>query len=237
MPSRLRQIVLVVDTLEPTLSTFRELFQAGPGDVDPGMSEFGLGHEVLRVGRDTYVEICAPLDPVGDTTANRFLRRGGEGGYMAVVQVPDAETLRARLAERGLKIPLAQTHQGNELTQLHPREFGTLLEADEIRSGADWHYPALETESPSTGAEVTYGIVALDVGVAEPTAMAARWADVFGLALDPAGTAVSFPDGGDVNFVESEGPRDGVVAVAVEATRRSDAGTEHRLGGVDVRFV
>ncbi len=225
---------MVCHELEPALDEFRTLFASGPGDVDPTMVDFGLQHEVLQVGKDTYLEICAPLDPTAVTAATKFLGRGGEGGYMAVIQVPDAEVLRARLGDAGLTIAHVQKHHGNELTQLHPREFGTLLEADEIGGPEDWHYPVLEGAACT---DVTSGIVATDIAVADPAAMAVRWAQIFDLDLDAAGSSVTFGGGGVVRFVQSEGSRGGVVSFDVHATDRGRAGETHTIGGLSIRFT
>lgn len=227
--------MLVVETLEPVLGEFRDLLHAGLGDIDPAMGTFGLTHEVLRAGTDTYVEICAPIEPDGETAANRFLRRGGPGGYMAVIEIPDAAALRSRIQDLGLAMPMAQSHGGNELTQLHPRDFGTLLEADEIRSGADWHYPALEREPSS---DAMQGLVAVDVAVNDPGAIAVRWLDVFDArTVDAPTTTIELAGGGVVRFVSNEAGRDGVVAIDLAAVDRSVAGTSIELGGITVRLV
>ena len=64
---------------------------------DPGVGQFGLTNAVFAVG-DTFVEVVAPAQP--DTTADRYLtRRGGDGGYMAIFQVPDLAAARRRVAD------------------------------------------------------------------------------------------------------------------------------------------
>lgn len=234
MSTRLRQIVLLAADMEPSLSRLQELLGTTDGDVDPAMAEFGLTHEVLRVGRDTYIELCAPLAGSGETAAKRFLARGGEGGYMVVIEVPDAAVMRQRIQANGWAVPLAQEHHANELTQLHPRDFGTLLEADQVGSGHDWHYPALEgTESTDR----TTGIVAADVAVADPAEQARRWATAFELTVGDDGASVVFPGGGLVRFVPSVDGRTGAVAYDIAATQAADVGTEHVVAGVTLRFV
>lgn len=234
MSTRLRQVVLVVTDLERTVEQFRTLFDSGPGDVDPAMSEFDLAHEVLQVGEGSYVEICAPIHADADTAATKFLSRGGDGGYMAVVEIPDAASFRMRMTELDLAMPVQMLHQGNELTQVHPRDFGTLLEADQILSGADWHYPKLEG-TPST--TVTSGIAAIDIAVDDPAVIADRWAKAFDVLLHADASSVAFDDAKTVRFVDADGSRNGVVAFDVNATDRSRVGEAHTLGGVDVRFV
>jgi len=65
------------------------------------VGQFGLTNAVFAVG-DTFVEVVAPARP--DTTAGRYLeRRGGDGRYMAIFQVPDLAAARRRLASLGVR--------------------------------------------------------------------------------------------------------------------------------------
>src|SRR5207302_835312 len=66
---------------------------------DPGVAEFGLENSVFAVG-STFVEVISPVRD--GTTAGRYLeRRGGDGGYMAIFQVPDVSAARERIAAAG----------------------------------------------------------------------------------------------------------------------------------------
>ena len=64
-----------------------------------GVGAFGLRNAVFAIG-DTFLEVVAPVRD--DTTAGRYLeRRGGDGGYMALFQVPDVADARRRVADLG----------------------------------------------------------------------------------------------------------------------------------------
>ncbi len=111
------------------------------------------------------------------------------------------------------------------ICQLHPRDFGTLLEADQIADDPvtgprDWHwdeqFPA--GERAAQRAQPTGAVIA----VADPAATAARWAAVFGGALE-AGERVVL-DGVTVSFAGAPGGRTGLQSVDVEVPAGSAAG-------------
>jgi hypothetical protein len=233
MGARLRQIVLITDDLQPTLAQLREYLGLGGATVDPAMAAFDLEHEVLAVGPDTYLEVCAPIHLDAATTGTKFLaRNNGPGGYMLAIQITDAVAARAELNRLGV-MPMHQEElRGNLVTQLHPREFGTLLEADEILTDTDWHYDELSSEVRT---DVTTAIVAAELAVADPSAFAQRWASVFGLELAD-DTSVRTDDSRLVRFVPIT-DRGGLAAFDVHATDRARAGDVQRICGVDIRLV
>ena len=81
---RIRQIALVARELEPTVSAICDVLDLEVGFRDPGVKLFGLSNAVIPVG-DTFLEVVSPTKK--DTTAGRLLdRRGGDGGYMVILQ-------------------------------------------------------------------------------------------------------------------------------------------------------
>ena len=54
---------------------------------DPGVGKYGVRNAVFPIG-DTFLEVVSPKQP--GTTAERLLqKRGGDGGYMVILQVDD----------------------------------------------------------------------------------------------------------------------------------------------------
>jgi hypothetical protein len=72
------------------------------------------------------------------------------------------------------------------------------------------------------------------LAVTEPAAVAARWADVLGVAPDGDGHTLAL-DGGEVRFVQGDGDRgDGLVEIALSGVAGLGAdGVE--IGGVSFR--
>lgn len=131
---RLRQICLVADKLAPVIDDLRGVMGLGAGFHDKGVAHFGLENEVIPIG-DNFLEVVAPVEP--NTTAGRYLeRRGGDGGYMVIMQCADGLKMREHLVGLGVRV----AHKGDgeyfQLTQYHPADCGgTLMEIDSV--GAD----------------------------------------------------------------------------------------------------
>src|SRR5215467_6279235 len=99
---RLRQVALVAHDCDRVAGELRQAFGLAEPFHDPGVGQFGLTNAVFAVG-DTFLEVVAPARP--DTTAGRYLeRRGGDGGYMAIFQMPDLAAARRRLADLGVRV-------------------------------------------------------------------------------------------------------------------------------------
>ena len=68
---------------------------------DPAVAYFGLANAVFAIG-DTFLEVVSPTQP--DASAARHLeRRGGDGGYMLMLQVDDLAGARSRAGELGVR--------------------------------------------------------------------------------------------------------------------------------------
>ena len=87
MPVRIRQIALVAGDLDAVQRQLYPLLGINDAFVDEGVGQFGLRNIVMTIG-DTFLEVVSPVQE--HTTAGRLLqRRGGDGGYMVIVQVDD----------------------------------------------------------------------------------------------------------------------------------------------------
>src|SRR5258708_24149310 len=89
---RLRQVAVVAHDCGGVADELRQAFGWPQSFHDPGVGEFGLTNAVFAVG-DTFVEVVAPTQT--DTTAGRYLlRRGGDGGCMALFPLPALSAAR-----------------------------------------------------------------------------------------------------------------------------------------------
>jgi hypothetical protein len=242
---RLRQAVLVARDLEPVVGDLRAVFGLGEPFHDPGVAEFGLRNAVLPVG-DTFLEVVSPVRP--DATAARFLaRRGGDGGYMVILQTDDLDADRRRLAALGVRVVWEIAFADIATAHLHPRDVGgAIVSLDEAHPPASWRWAGPGWEARSRR-DVSVGIAGVEVEAADPAALAARWSEVLGLPAERAGDGGWRVElrGGAVRFVPApDGRGDGVSAVRIAvvdpAAVRSaaaargvlDAAGAPRVGGV-----
>jgi hypothetical protein len=187
------------------------------GFGDPELAAIDLVDWNMPVGPHKYLEVVGPRSP--DAYINRWLRRvGGQGGYCLSVQVPDVPACKRRARERQVRLAADQDVRGRPIVQLHPADVGILLELDGIPDQAAWFWDGL-TPGPRPDARID-DIVAVTVGVPDPAATAALWAEIIG--LEPAGLARLDFSGCAVDFTEH--PRGQVLGATFRLAGREDAG-------------
>jgi hypothetical protein len=231
---RLRQVALVASDCDEVAGELRRAFGWAEPFHDPGVGAFGLTNAVFAVG-DTFVEVVAPQQP--GTTAGRYLqRRGGDGGYMAIFQVPDLAVARGRLPGLGVRVVWTADLPDIAGTHLHPRDVpGAIVSLDWASPEQSWHWagPAWTGQVPrhSPG-----GVTGLTIEVADPAAAAQRWVAVLGLPAPSTGRSddrvtVGLPDAGQrLEFVPARaGQGEGITAVTVAGL---PGGEPQVIGGV-----
>ena len=188
---RLRQVALVAHDCDRVARELRRAFGWPEPFHDPGVARFGLTNAVFAVG-DTFVEVVAPAQ--ADTAAGRYLeRRGGDGGYMAIFQVPDLAAARGRLADLGVRVVWTADLPDIAATHLHPGDVpGAIVSVDWAAPSQSWRWagPAWTGQAPE---HASGGLAGLTIEVRDPGAAARQWAAVLGI---PAGSA------GDTAVVE-----------------------------------
>jgi Glyoxalase-like domain len=177
---RLRQVALVAHDCGQVAGELREALGWGEPFHDPGVGRFGLTNAVFAAG-DTFVEVVAPVR--AGTTAGRYLeRRGGDGGYMAIFQVPDLAAARARLPGLGVRVVWTADLPDIAGTHLHPKDVpGAIVSLDWAEPAGSWRWagPAWAGQVPEHAPGG--GVTGVTIEVADPDAAAARWAAVLGI--------------------------------------------------------
>lgn len=220
---RLRQVALAARDLEKTVEDLCAVLDLEVGFRDPGVAFFGLANAVLPVG-DCFLEVVSPVRP--DASAGRLIeKRGGDCGYMAIVQVEDLEAARRRVAEEQVRIVFEHAHPaGHTATiHLHPRDTGAALlslDASDPPASWDWAGPDWERHV-RTGAVA--GIAGVTLASDAPAGLAARWASLLGRPASAIGGAVFAIalDAGTLRFVPAHGAGEGLVGVDLIEARRS----------------
>jgi hypothetical protein len=224
---RVRQIALVAEKLDPVVEQLGAVFGLKVGFRDPGVGFYGLENVVMPVGGE-FLEVVQPVRD--DASAGRYWkRRGGDAGYMVILQAEDALAHRKRLADMGVRLIAESHHDGYIFTHFHPGDCaGVLSSIDTVEDDRAWKEPL--SKWPPAGkdwkdfpADKALGIKAVDIQHPNPKAAAERWHELFEAPLD--GTTQTYAKG-QIRFVP---PRDadgtGVIGldIAVKDVAESQA--------------
>jgi len=212
---------LVARDLEPVVADLCAVLGIQVGFRDPAVRQFGLHNAVMPVG-DTFLEVVSPVE--ADTTAGRFLdRRGGDGGYMVILQCDDLDTDRRRVAELGVRVVWSMDLPQIRGTHLHPRDVGgAILSLDAAQPPSSWEWAGPEWER-AVRMDVVSEITGVELQADDPLALAQRWAQVLDrpLAHTAAGVVRIVLDQGAIRFVRaSDGRGTGVGGIDVAVTDR-----------------
>lgn len=243
MPIHLRQICLVARDLRPVEADLAAVLSLKPAFHDDAVAKWGLENVLMPVGHQ-FLEVVAPTR--AGTAAGRYLdRRGGDGGYMVITQVPtraEQEAARERADAAGVRVAYADDRGDWTLMQLHPRDLeAAFLEIDwdaesdpEGRwmpaGGTGWT-DAVDTSRVSAIAEV-------QLQGQDPSALAGKWAAVAGspVVMDGRDPTVALANS-RLRFLEGADGRGpglaGLVLTATDADAVRRAAREKELLGTD----
>jgi glyoxalase-like protein len=218
---RLRQVALVARDLEPVVADLCAVLGIEIAFRDPGVGAFGLHNAVMPLG-DTFLEVVSPV--AANTTAGRFLeRRGGDGGYMVILQCDDLDAQRARVATLGVRIVWSTDLDDARTIHLHPRDIGgAIVSLDAMIPPESWRWAGPRWRD-CVHTDVVAEITGVELQSDDPAVLAERWSRVLNrpVARTPAGTVRIVLDQGAIRFVTaSDGRGDGVSALEVAVRNR-----------------
>jgi len=141
------------------------------------LQAFGVRNAEFALG-DTFLEVVSPVAP--ETSAGRLLeRRGGDCGYMVMVQVSDLAAARARAAGAGVREVFEVQVPDMAEVHLHPADMrGAIVSMSSPAPPESWRWggPGWSRRGAAGGLSVAGVTVAVaDVGAAH-----ARWDTVLG---------------------------------------------------------
>jgi hypothetical protein len=234
---RLRQAVLVAAELEPVAAALRAALDLREPFRDPGVGAFGLTNTVFAIS-DCFLEVIAPSEP--GTAAGRHLERhGGDGGYMVIFDLEDLDGARARAEAAGVRIVWRLDLPDISGTHLHPADMrGAIVSIDQSRPYGCWRWGGPEwTGKIASGAPGR--LAGVTIAVADPGAVAERWANVLGVPVDGNGEPRLALDGAEVAFTTAADERgEGLVEIALaDLPAHVDAREPIEVGGVRLRSL
>jgi hypothetical protein len=220
---RLRQIAFAAHELDAVVADLRAVLDLPAPYHDPGVAIFGLSNAVLPLG-DTFLEVVSPVE--AETAAGRYLkRRGGDCGYMVMVQVEDTDAARQRAAGMAVRVVWHADLDDIRGTHLHPRDLGgPLLSFDTPTPAGAWRWagPDWQTAPVSKVARTLHGV---EMACAEPQRTAERWAALLGRSATARGNRWEIALGSSaLRFLPGAAPgSDAVVGVDIACRDRAAA--------------
>ena len=175
---RLRQIALVARDLAAARADISAVLGVDYAFEDPGVGKYGLHNAVFPIG-DTFLEVVSPKEP--GTTAGRLLeKRGGDGGYMVILQVDDLAQALARVKEASARIADQMDKDGAAFTHIHPKDIGgAILSLDRMVPKERWEWGGPHWQS-HVCTDTSVKVAGAELQARDPAQMAARWAQVLG---------------------------------------------------------
>lgn len=233
---RLRQIALVAHDLEPVVSDLCAVLGVEVGFNDPGIGYFGLENAVMPVG-DTFLEVVSPVQD--DTAAGRYReRKGGDCGYMVLLQTDDFEGDRARMDALGVRVVWEARREEIRAMHLHPRDTGgTLCSVDQPTPAESWLWGGPDWRS-AVRTDVTRALSAAVIQAPDPAGLAKRFGEVFAQAVHDRGdgTCEMRLDRGALRFVPARDGRGEVLSeIEVESPEPERVLAAARGRGLEVR--
>lgn len=219
---RLRQLVIAARSLEAA-DQLAEVLGLGEPYIDPGVGVFDLVNRVYAIG-DQFLEVVVPLKETAP--AARFIARGGEGGYMVIVQTDDIAGVRARTAAMGIRHVWSSDQPEIAATHLHPADIGAAIVSVDTPNPPEswlWGGPGWEQRA------VPGALTGAAFRAKDPHGMASRWAEAIGAEVS--GGFVRLSDAGLDFRPEAE---DRLVQFRVRLTEPGAAAARAIRLGLDV---
>jgi len=195
--------------------------------VDPNVEKYGLVNALMPIG-NSFLEVVAPTQD--GTPAGRYIdRRGGEGGYMVILDCDDIEPWLAHLPTVGVRVAndldYPDEYRG---LQLHPRDTGGALLEINHSQGGEWdgpYHPAGPRWKGAHGADAEDRIVAAELQSDDPIRLAGRWSEILQRKVsDGDGVPTIELDLGVLHFVPAaDGRGEGLGGIDVSIPRHERA--------------
>jgi hypothetical protein len=236
MTARMRQICLVAHRLDTLAADFKAVLGLNVCYRDPGVGKYGLENMLMPLG-SSFLEVVAPTRP--GTTGGRYLeRRGGDGGYMVICQVPENASYRARCEKLGVRIAATIDYDAYNEIQLHPRDAGGAMLSfgvQKTHGAEDWH-PANQHATGQQPSGRAKGFVAAEAQSDDPPRLAERWGQIYDLPVKQNGKAfeIALADATLRIVQASDGRPEGLAGLDIATSDKEAALADARTRGLPV---
>ena len=247
---RLRQLVIATSEMDALADKICDLFELKKTYTDPELTVFGLENVLIPFG-DTFLELVTPVKE--NTSAERFLKkRGGDGGYMVIVDSMDLEKQRQRLETAKLDIVWYENRKSNGIhgqsLHLHPKQVGgAILSIDNMTPSSSWLWAGTEWEKDINKSLVSH-LSGVTICSPKPDNLLSNWEKALGKKRASDDTSIDLV-GSKIKFViNAQSHSEHISSFQIHSTKKShlEKRAENRgflvnnnihLGGVDFLLV
>ena len=247
---RLRQLVIATSEMDLLADSICDLFELNRTFSDPELIVFGLQNVLIPLG-DTFLELVTPIKE--NTSAERFLKkRGGDGGYMVIVDSVDLEKERKRLENVRMDIVWYENRKfdgihGQSL-HLHPKQVGgAILSIDNMKPASSWLWAGTEWEKDINKSLVSH-VSGVNICSPDPNNLLSNWEKALGRKRSLDKTSIDL-SGSSINFViNTQSQSEHISAFQIHTAKRLEIekraasrgvfiNKNIHLGGVDFLLV
>ena len=228
---------------------------------DPGLSYFGLQNVLLPVGT-SFLEIISPIKK--NVTADRYINKFGDGGYMIIIQLKDANELKQaeqNAKDIGVRIvhKSARSIDGKDTgiaahgkgvgidkpgiagIHLHPNDVGCVAEVTNMIPSNKWLWADQKWETYEEQERISksniVGFGGVTIAVDDPKKKCLVWKKLLGLESDRDDDVIVLRDYTTIKFVKKVDERDnGVIGIDVYS-RDADCTYSKEICGVRFTFI
>ena len=247
---RLRQLVIATSEIDLLADSICDLFELRKTFSDPELLVFGLENVLIPLG-DTFIELVTPVKE--NTSAERFIKkRGGDGGYMVIVDSIDLEKERKRLESAEMDIVWYENRKTSGIhaqsLHLHPKQVGgAILSIDNMYPTSSWLWAGTEWEKDINRALVSH-ICGVNICSTNPDMLLSNWEKALGKKRSNECNSIGLA-GSNINFVmNTQSQSAHVSAFQIHTLKKSNiekralskgfvTNNNIHLGGVDFLLV
>ena len=213
----IRQIVMVSSLRDPIVSDLNKLFGLEVAFNDPGVGHFGLENAVMPLGTD-FLEVVSPIEE--NTTAGRYLdKRGGDGGYMVIIQVDDFDRSKSLVNDYKIGIVWDTDLPEAKAIHLHPKQMGgAIVSLDWMNPKESWKWAGPEWNNHIT--DDIKGIDGIEIQASNPEEMFNRWKDILNISNNNESEKKIYLDNTWIGFIDEDDRGPGISAFSLIANNK-----------------
>ena len=213
----IRQIVMVSSLRDPIVSDLSQLFGLEVAFNDPGVGHFGLENAVMPLGTD-FLEVVSPIEE--NTTAGRYLqKRGGDGGYMVIIQVDDFDKTKSLVHDNEIEIVWDTDLPEAKAIHLHPKQMGgAIVSLDWMNPKESWKWAGPQWNNHIT--DDIKGIDGIEIQASNPEEMFNRWKDILDVSNINESEKKIYLDNTWIGFIDEDDRGPGISAFSLIANNK-----------------